>query len=159
MEDVTLGLAFIAGLLSFVSPCCLPLVPAYIGYLGGRATQNIALETGSVQKTSKAASRANMLLHGLAFVLGFTFVFVTIGLMTTAFVSYLGSSVSVLTEIIGRVGGMIIIFFGLHIMGALRRLFKRVSKNMVTTIVMLIAVSILIVWAFVVPLTSSIFRM
>jgi cytochrome c-type biogenesis protein len=151
MEDVSLGLAFIAGLLSFVSPCCLPLVPAYIGYLGGRATQNIALETGSVQKTSKVALRANMLLHGLAFVLGFTFVFVMIGLMTTAFVSYVGSSVNVLTEIIGRVGGVIIIFFGLHIMGALRRLFKRVTKNIVTTIVMLIAVSILIVWAFVVP--------
>ena len=146
MEDVTLGLAFVAGLLSFVSPCCLPLVPAYIGYLGGRATQNIALETGSIQKTNRVASRANMLLHGLAFVLGFTFVFVAIGLMTTAFVSYVGSSVNVLTEIIGRVGGVIIIFFGLHIMGALRRFFDWLKKNPSTLgqfpIVILVAVAI-----------------
>lgn len=129
MEDVTLGLAFIAGLLSFVSPCCLPLVPAYIGYLGGRATQNIALETGNGQKTNTIVLRTNMLLHGLAFVLGFTFVFVTIGLMTTAFVSYVGSSVTVLTKIIGRLGGVIIIIFGLHIMGALRRFFNWLKKN------------------------------
>ncbi|MDQ7024572.1 MAG: cytochrome c biogenesis protein/redoxin [Anaerolineae bacterium] len=132
MQDVTIGLAFIAGLLSFVSPCVLPLVPAYIGYMGGRATRNVAMETGSKQKSSQSGGvivRANMLLHGLVFVLGFTLVFVAIGLLTTAFVGLIGISVNDLTNIIGRIGGIVIIFFGLHFMGALRQFFNWLKKN------------------------------
>ena len=156
MQDVTIGLAFIAGLLSFVSPCVLPLVPAYIGYMGGRATRNVALETASKTKPSGGAvQRANMLIHGLAFVLGFTLVFVSIGLMTTALVGVVGSSVNVLTEIIGRVGGMIIIIFGLHFMGALRKFFNWLKKRpsllgvIPATVMMLVLISALILWAFV----------
>ena len=77
MQDVTIGLALFAGFLSFVSPCVLPLVPAYIGYMGGRATHNIALEAADKAKGDPSGGivmRANMLIHGLAFVLGFTFV-------------------------------------------------------------------------------------
>jgi len=166
MEDVTLGLAFIAGLLSFVSPCVLPLVPAYIGYMGGRMTHTVATQTATKAKVGESGSgndviaRANMLLHGLVFVLGFTLVFVAIGLMTTAFVSVIGSSVSVLTEIIGRIGGIVIIFFGLHFMGALQWFFNWLKKqdglldSVGSSLVIGVLASILILWGFVQPIVG-----
>ena len=124
MENVTIGLAVIAGLLSFISPCVLPLVPAYIGYMGGQLTRSVSRQTasGAVASTS-LTQRLHLLLHGLAFVLGFTSVFVLIGLLTTAFASIAGQYVSTFTESIGRIGGLVIIFFGLQFMGFLRRLF------------------------------------
>jgi cytochrome c-type biogenesis protein len=154
MEEITIGLAFIAGVLSFVSPCVLPLVPAYIGYMGGRMTRNVAIETG-VQgkvKTNSIGARATMLAHGLAFVLGFTVVFVAIGLMTTAFVSVIGSSVTTLTDIIGRIGGIVIIFFGLHFMGVMPSFFKRLKErpaiisSPITSFVVLLIGAITLLW-------------
>ena len=92
MENVTFGLALVAGLLSFISPCVLPLVPAYIGYMGGRLTHNVARQTSAGGTTTVGvAMRLQMLLHGLAFVLGFTVVFVLIGFLTTALASIAGS--------------------------------------------------------------------
>ncbi len=163
MEDVTLGLAFIAGLLSFVSPCVLPLVPAYIGYMGGRMTHDIALETGKskIDTPSKTvADRAGLLLHGLFFVLGFTVVFVAIGVATSALVGVLGGTVNVLTDIIGRVGGVVIIFFGLHFMGALRSVFAWLKgrpgllDNILTTLVVAVLGTLLLLWGFVQPLLA-----
>ncbi len=163
MEDITLGLAFVAGLLSFVSPCVLPLVPAYIGYMGGRMTRDIALESGKAKidtPTSAAADRAGLLLHGLFFVLGFTVVFVAIGIATSALVSVLGGAVTVLTDIIGRVGGIVIIFFGLHFMGALRSIFGWLKArpglldNFLTTIVVAVVGSLILLWAFVQPILA-----
>src|SRR5688572_15053487 len=112
MENVTVGLAFIAGFLSFVSPCCLPLVPAYIGYMSGRMTHTVAGEKAKGLQGTQVATRATMLLHGLAFVAGFTFVFVMLGLMTTAFIGILGSTATVLKDIIAQIGGVLIIVFG-----------------------------------------------
>ena len=157
MEDVTLWLAFIAGLLSFVSPCVLPLVPAYVGYMGGRATRNVALQTSNKQKFGAEVkpSRMAMILHGIAFVAGFTLVFIAIGLMTTAFVSAVGSYVSTLTTIIGRVGGVIIIVFGLQFMGALRKLFAwfktqdHLLSSSITSVGVAALASVIILWSFV----------
>lgn len=127
MEEVTFGLAFIAGLLSFVSPCVLPLVPAYVGYMSSRATRNVSLEKHKNSDTIAAKpSRTGLLLHGLAFVLGFTTVFVVLGLMVTGAAQILGS---LFQDIIGRVGGIIIIIFGLHFMGALRYLFAYLRED------------------------------
>lgn len=156
--DVTIGLAFIAGFLSFVSPCVLPLVPAYVGYMGGRMTRTVAVQVGKAKttgSTSDTVARANMLIHGLAFVAGFSVIFVLIGLMTTAFFSVLGSSVSIMTEIIARVGGIMIIFFGLHFMGVIQSAFKRVRQvpellnNPLTGLLVGAVASGLIVWGFV----------
>ena len=63
-NDVTIGLAFLAGLASFLSPCVLALVPAYIGYLGGWSVSSTGAITGS---------RWTTFSHGLAFVVGFSF--------------------------------------------------------------------------------------
>ncbi len=160
MVDVTLGLAFIAGLISFVSPCVLPLVPAYIGYMGGRLTHTVALSTGGKANTLTAAypQRLFTMLHGLAFVGGFTFIFVTLGLLSTAFVSVIGGqNISVVTSLIGRVGGVLIIFFGLHFMGVLPSLLNRLTRDdsqtalissPLTSLVFAAAGSVLILWGF-----------
>lgn len=132
--DVTLGIAFFAGIVSFISPCVLPLVPAYIGYMGGRMTNTVAAQV-SVQAGeggAAAAATPNRLLlrfstvmHGAAFVLGFTAVFVTLGVMLTAFVQVIGGqNVNMVTGIIGRIGGVVIIVFGLHFMGVLPGIFN-----------------------------------
>jgi cytochrome c-type biogenesis protein len=153
MENITVGLAFIAGLLSFLSPCVLPLVPAYIGYMGGRMTHTVAMQTADAKtKTAagaKAFARANMLLHSLVFVSGFTVVFVILGIVTTAVLA------SVAKDVIARVGGVLIIFFGLHIMGVITNTSRRLRKmpalinNPLFSVAVAAAVAALIVWGFI----------
>lgn len=131
-SDVTIGLALLAGAISFISPCVLPLVPAYIGYMGGRMTQRVAAE--SPGGSQSAAQRFGILAHGLFFVLGFTLFFVLFGLLTTAAVSSLTSLGVTESEVesgIARIGGTAVILFGLHILGVLNRLFTWLLKQAV----------------------------
>jgi len=104
--NVTLGLAFFAGLASFLSPCVFALVPAYVGYLGGRAAGGEVTES----------NRFITFTHGLAFVLGFSFVFITLGVASSA----LGRVLFDLRFILAKVGGVIVIIFGLHMIGVSR---------------------------------------
>lgn len=129
--ELTLYLAFIAGLISFVSPCVLPLVPAYVGYMGGRMTHTVAASFASGSNASmRLNQRVMTFIHSLFFVGGFALVFVGIGLLSTAFVSVVGgSNISALTDLIGRIGGLIIVFFGLHFMGFLPRWLARLQGN------------------------------
>ena len=130
MENVTIGLALVAGILSFISPCVLPLVPAYIGYMTGRLTHNVSRQTAAGASAPVGlAFRLQMLLHGIAFVLGFTAVFVLIGLLTTALASIAGQHVNTFTQIIGRIGGLVIIFFGFQFMGLAPRFFAWLRKK------------------------------
>ena len=120
-------IALVAGFVSFISPCVLPLVPAYIGYMGGRVTHNVSTQMqsdGTLAISRPLSERFSTFLHGVAFVLGFTLIFVALGLMTTAFRSTFGST-SVMERTIGHIGGVLIIFLGLHFMGALSWLFRR----------------------------------
>ena len=105
--NITVGLAFLAGLASFLSPCVFSLVPAYIGYLGGRAAGGEVTEGGNRWVT---------FTHGLAFVLGFSIVFVILGVATSAF----GSLLYDLRFILAKVGGVVVIIFGLHMIGVYR---------------------------------------
>ncbi|NJC96033.1 MAG: cytochrome c biogenesis protein CcdA [Anaerolineales bacterium] len=106
IAQVTIGLSFLAGLASFLSPCVFSLVPAYIGYLGGRAAGGEATEN----------NRFITFTHGLAFVLGFSIVFITLGVATSAF----GRLLFDLREIFAKVGGIVVIIFGLHMTGIFR---------------------------------------
>ena len=106
IAQVTIGLAFLAGLASFLSPCVFSLVPAYIGYLGGRAAG------GEVT----ANNRFVTFTHGLAFVLGFSLVFITLGVASSAF----GRLLFDLRFILAKVGGIVVIIFGLHMIGVFR---------------------------------------
>lgn len=105
--DVTFGLVVLAGAASFLSPCVLSLVPAYVGYLGGRA-----VTAGGVQFN---VSRTNTFLHGVAFVLGFSAVFIALG----AAASVIGQVLFDLRDLLTRIGGLVIIVFGLHTMGVI----------------------------------------
>lgn len=102
--DIGLAPAFLAGLISFVSPCVLPLVPAYIGYLGGTAVTT----AGTTQR-----SHYITFLHALFFVLGFTSIFVLLGATASAVGQLLNQQVYT----IQKIGGVIVILFGLHMIG------------------------------------------
>jgi cytochrome c-type biogenesis protein len=105
MPSVTLPLAFLAGLLSFLSPCVLPLVPVYLGYLSG---SSLAGDT--------RAERRQVLGHALCFVGGFALVFVVLfGLPTTI----LAGALQQYGNWISGIGGVILVLFGLHTMGVL----------------------------------------
>jgi cytochrome c biogenesis protein CcdA/peroxiredoxin len=160
-ENVTLVVAFLAGLISFISPCVLPLVPAYIGYMGGRVTNTVAAQVSGGGQAVISRSRFSILLHGLMFVAGFTFVFVLFGLLTTVFIQGIGSQKTVITGIIGRLGGVMIIFFGLHFMGALRSLFSRalatkpLLRNPLFSVVMAVLGVGLLLWGLTGTLAPS----
>ena len=105
-EPVTLGLfvAFAAGVLSFLSPCVLPLVPSYIGFLTGMSL------------TELGARRRVALVHAVLFVAGFSLIFVLLGASATA----LGRALNHYQVWLQRVGGLLIIGFGLICLGAVR---------------------------------------
>lgn len=104
ISQITIWLALLAGLASFLSPCVFSLVPAYIGYLGGRAAG-----------TDQAPNRWRTFSHGMAFVLGFSVVFVLLGIAA----SYAGGLLYDLRLWLARIGGAIVIVFGLHMIGLL----------------------------------------
>ena len=105
--NIGVGLAFFAGIASFLSPCVFSLVPAYVGYLGGRS----AASSRGGQADPKVA-----LSHGLAFVLGFSTVFITLGVATSA----LGGLLYDARSLLAKIGGIVVIIFGLHMTGILR---------------------------------------
>ncbi|MDL1902766.1 hypothetical protein FBR02_18600, partial [Anaerolineae bacterium CFX9] len=159
--EVTIWIALIAGLVSFLSPCVLPLVPAYVGYMGGRMTHMVAAQTsgGTITASSSILHRVSTFIHGLAFVAGFTFVFVVIGLLGTAFITQIGrQNITLVTRIISHVGGVIIILFGLHFMGVLQALIRRILERPqligtpITTLIFTALALALIVWALIEPL-------
>lgn len=106
ISQVTLGLAFLAGLASFLSPCVFSLVPAYVGYLGGRAAGG----------ENYLSQRWVTFTHGLAFVLGFSVVFVILGAAASAAGGFLYN----LRFWLAKVGGIVVIIFGLHMIGVFR---------------------------------------
>lgn len=106
-DSVTIGLAVLAGLVSFLSPCVLALVPAYVGYLGGWS-----LSAGG----EASANRWVTFRHGLAFVIGFSLIFVLLGMAASAIGALLFDS----RQWLARIGGVAIIIFGLHTLGVIR---------------------------------------
>jgi cytochrome c-type biogenesis protein len=106
-SSLGLGFAFLAGLASFLSPCVFSLVPAYIGYLSG---QSVASAKGN------DTNRLVTFSHGVAFVIGFSVVFILLGLGASA----LGSLLFDIRPILTKVGGIVVIIFGLHMIGIFR---------------------------------------
>ncbi|HEY8213576.1 MAG TPA: cytochrome c biogenesis protein CcdA [Methylocystis sp.] len=109
MADVTFPAAAAAGLLSFLSPCVLPLVPPYLTYLAGVSMEDLEIET-------RSAARRDILLSSVLFVLGFTTVFVALGATASAFGAVLRANLHILSWIAGG----IIILMGLHFIGLLK---------------------------------------
>ena len=103
-QDISILIAFTAGLLSFASPCVLPLVPSYITYITGVSFQDLASE--ETRKKLKWAT----LVHSLLFILGFSTIFILMG----ASASYLGQLLSRYQYWIVKIGGVLIILLGIH---------------------------------------------
>lgn len=122
--NVSLGLAFLAGLASFLSPCVLSLVPAYISYLSGRAAG------GEASKSSRWLTVS----HGFVFTLGFSVVFILFNIIAAA----LGVALFDFRYWLARIGGVIVIIFGLHMTGIYRirfleydyRVHKQTNPNL-----------------------------
>ena len=112
MTDVSLLAAFGAGILSFISPCVLPLVPGYISFVSGVSIDQMQ----ATDAASRAATRRQMLITSLAFVLGFSVVFICLGASATA----IGHLLRHQKTILERIAGAVIIIFGLHLAGVFR---------------------------------------
>jgi cytochrome c-type biogenesis protein len=123
MGNLNLFLAFVAGLASFFSPCCLPLVPSYLAQLVGPGVMEamrrgesatVATNAGSIALTVPV--RQTALRHSFAFVGGFSLAFITLG----ASASVLGGFLKSHQEAISQIGGLILIVLGLHFAGLIR---------------------------------------
>ena len=127
MENVTLFAAFVAGVLSFISPCVLPLIPGYLSFVSG-----VTLDDMRGTGTSKMAPvnvRRRAVIMSVAFVLGFSLVFISLGASATAIGTLLMDHLSLL----GKIAGVVIILFGLHMMGVLRIGWLYSEKRMQTS--------------------------
>ena len=106
-SEVSIIISFVAGILTFLSPCILPLFPSYITYITGKSFEDI--------KTLESSSNIRRItaVHSLFFILGFSIIFVLLGIT----ISYLGSFFGIRRIWLERIGGIFIILFGLHILG------------------------------------------
>ena len=107
MQNVGILTAFVFGLLSFVSPCVLPIVPGYISFISG-----VSLDEMKGVEQNKSALRS-IILNSLFFICGFTMVFILLGATATT----LGKTFNEYHSTISKIAGVLIIVFGLHMMG------------------------------------------
>ncbi len=105
-ESVGLAVAFSAGLLSFLSPCVLPLVPSYLSFVTGMSLEDL----------QEGVDRRNTMIHSTLFVVGFSAIFMLLG----ASASFLGQFFRHYEVWIARIGGLIIVLLGLHLAGAFK---------------------------------------
>ncbi|MFZ3580132.1 cytochrome c biogenesis protein CcdA [Virgibacillus sp. DJP39] len=118
MEDVNLLLALAAGVLSFISPCCLPLYPAFLSYITGMSVDEIKNGKGLLQKRA--------LLHTLFFLIGFSVIFIALGFST----SLLGELFIYYGDLIRQLGAILLVGIGLVILGVFKPGFIMKEKRM-----------------------------
>jgi cytochrome c-type biogenesis protein len=117
MLEIGLFSAFLAGLLAFISPCVLPLVPVYISLMSNRAIYR--------GDNIKISERLYLFLNSIFFVLGFSIIFIILGSTATI----IGQALQNYSGIISRIGGIILIIFGLQYAGLFRIRFLNVEKR------------------------------
>lgn len=117
-ENISIFIAISAGLISFLSPCVLPLIPSYLAFITG-----ISLEELSQQENLRQI-RKKVIFNSIMFILGFSIIFITLGASVTFIGKFLGSNIRWF-EIIG---GVIVILFGLHFVGIFRFRFLNKEK-------------------------------
>ncbi len=118
MTDIGYITAFLGGVLSFLSPCVLPLIPSYVSFITG-------ISFDDLKKIDKARIRKLTLINSSAFVLGFSTVFILLGV----FSAYVGRFLSFYYDHIRIVGGIIVILLGLYVMGILKLDFLASDKR------------------------------
>jgi len=117
--QISLFAAFMAGLLSFVSPCVLPLVPSYISYITGLSVEQLA------DASERQRSRKTIVANALIFIAGFSCVFIAFG----ASASLIGQMLIAYQEYLRKLGGLLIIVFGLYLLGILNLGFLKTEKR------------------------------
>ncbi len=122
MSEVSYLAAFVGGFLSFISPCVLPLIPGYLSFVSGVSMEEFR------GGTATAGSRRQLLFSSLAFVAGFSLVFIALGASASAVGEFLMSRLPLL----GKIAGVLIIIFGLHTMGVFRLRFLEAEKRVHT---------------------------
>ncbi len=118
--QVSLFAAFSAGLLSFISPCVLPLVPSYLSYITGLSVENLA----NVEERERFKSA--ILINSLLFIAGFSVVFIAFG----ASASLMGQVLYEYQDVIRKIGGVLIIIFGLYLLGILKLKFFMTERRL-----------------------------
>jgi cytochrome c-type biogenesis protein len=113
VQQISVVAAFLAGLLSFVSPCVLPLVPSYISYITGLSVEQLS------DMAERQRFRSIILANSLLFIAGFSVVFISFG----ASASLIGQWLITYQDFIRKIGGLLIIVFGLYLLGALNLQF------------------------------------
>jgi len=108
LSPLLLITALAAGMVSFASPCVLPLVPAYLGFITGRSAEEI--------QGARGRARARIMTQGLAFVLGLAIIFALLG----ASASLIGETLLQNLPILWKVGGIVVVIFGLQMLGVLQ---------------------------------------
>src|SRR5262245_14601406 len=103
-------MAFVAGLLSFLSPCVLPLVPGYLSIISGVSLDQLKDET------QNASLKRSVIVSSIMFIIGFSITFIVLGATATA----LSKAVLTRMPILLKVAGLVIIVFGLHLLGVFR---------------------------------------
>jgi len=111
--------AFIAGLLMFLAPCTLPLVPAYLGFISGVSAEDLK------NKATAGGARRRIFLNGLMFIVGFSLVFILFGTLA----GFLGQSLVIYRTWLARIGGGLVVIFGLFLMGVLDLSFLQSEKR------------------------------
>ena len=114
LADISILSALLAGALSFLSPCVLPLVPPYLCYMAGISVEQF--RNGGAAVSEKPSVRGNVLISALFFTLGFATVFVALG----AGASSIGLLLRQHLDILGKIGGLIIVIMGLNFLGVFR---------------------------------------
>lgn len=120
MNQVSIGIAFTAGVLSFLSPCVLPLIPGYISFLSGLSLEELQQGHGRGKILKKVA------LAAIFFVIGFSVVFVSLG----ASASIAGKFLALHLRILTKAAGIIIVILGLHLLGILKVGWLNVEKRL-----------------------------
>jgi cytochrome c-type biogenesis protein len=120
--DIGVWASFGAGILSFLSPCILPLVPPYLCFLAGTTLEDLTAKSGGV-------STAQVMIRAAAFTLGFSCVFVALG----ASASSLGRLVSEHLTLLSRIAGAVIILLGLHMLGVFRLIWLMREAKLAAT--------------------------
>ena len=124
MQNVSYAAAFVAGLLSFISPCVLPLIPGYVSFISGLSLE----EMREVSDGRAAAARRHVLVASIVFVLGFSLVFISLGASASAIGDFLGRRLPLL----GKIAGALIIVLGLHTAGVFRIKWLEYEKRVQT---------------------------
>ncbi|WP_317995297.1 cytochrome c biogenesis CcdA family protein [Vulcanimicrobium alpinum] len=118
MNSVNILTAFLAGVVSFVSPCVLPLIPAYLSFLTGSSLEELKAQTD-------AGDRARVMIHALAFIGGFTLVFMALGFTASA----VGTALIQYRDWVAKIGGVIVIVLGLNMIGVFKIPFLMMDKR------------------------------